>query len=60
VRLTLRYLVEPRRRRTVRQEMWEDILRAFAAAPDIDLAYPTTRFYTLGEGASPPPGGTPP
>ena len=57
VRLTLRYLVEPRRRRTVRQEMWEDILRSFAAEPDIDLAYPTTRFYTLGERASPPPAG---
>jgi hypothetical protein len=25
--------------------MWEDILRAFAGADNIDFAYPTTRFY---------------
>jgi small-conductance mechanosensitive channel len=46
VMLTIRYLVEPRHRRGTEQQMWEDILDAFAREPDIDLAYPTTRFYT--------------
>ncbi len=45
VRLTLRFLCEPRRRRGVEEAVWEDILREFAAQPDIDFAYPTTRFY---------------
>ena len=51
VLLTIRYLVEPRRRRGTAQAMWEDILRAFATREDIDFAYPTTRFYdNLREG----------
>jgi hypothetical protein len=25
--------------------MWERILDRFAAMPDVDLAYPTTRFF---------------
>lgn len=45
VLLTLRYLCDPRQRRTTAQAMWEDILTAFAAEPGIDFAYPTTRFY---------------
>ncbi len=45
VNLTLRYLVEPRKRRSRQEVLWEEILTAFAAEPDIDLAYPTTRFY---------------
>lgn len=43
--LTIRYLCNPRRRRGSEQEIWEDILRAFAAREDIDFAYPTQRFY---------------
>ena len=47
VLLTIRYLCRPRQRRSSTQTLWEDILRAFAQHDDIDLAYPTTRFYTL-------------
>ncbi len=49
VMLTIRYLVDPRQRRGTEEKMWEDILTAFAAEPSIDLAYNTTRFYTLEE-----------
>jgi small-conductance mechanosensitive channel len=45
VTLTIRYICEPRRRRSSETAMWEDILRAFAGADNIDFAYPTTRFY---------------
>lgn len=44
--LTIRYLVNPRQRRSTEEKVWEAILDAFNAADDIDLAYPTTRFYT--------------
>ena len=43
--LTIRYLCEPRRRRSTGQVIWEDILKEFAEHPDIQLAYPTQRFY---------------
>ncbi len=46
VLLTVRYLVEPEKRRAINEAVWEDILRHFARHPDIDLAYPTQRFYT--------------
>jgi small-conductance mechanosensitive channel len=46
VLLTMRYLVNPRQRRATEQEIWEATLDAFAAESDIDLAYPTTRFYS--------------
>jgi small-conductance mechanosensitive channel len=46
VNLTLRYLVEPRQRRSRQQILWEEILKAFAKEDTIDLAYPTTRFYS--------------
>lgn len=45
VRLTIRYLVEPRRRRGSEEVLWEAILDAFAEHDDIDLAYPTQRLY---------------
>jgi len=45
VLLTIRYLCDPRRRRTTEQSIWEDILHAFAERDDIDFAYPTQRFY---------------
>ncbi len=45
VMLTIRYLCEPRRRRTSEQEIWEDVLQAFAKCDDIDFAYPSQRFY---------------
>lgn len=45
VRLTLRYLTDPRKRRGMQETIWEDILTAFSKYDDIDLAYPTTRMY---------------
>jgi small-conductance mechanosensitive channel len=45
VTLTLRYLTDPRRRRSSENAIWEHILDQFAAADDIDFAYPTQRFY---------------
>lgn len=47
VLLTVRYLVEPEKRRTINESVWEDILRQFAKHDDIDLAYPTQRFYNF-------------
>jgi small-conductance mechanosensitive channel len=45
VTLTIRYLCEPRKRRSSETAIWEAVLQAFAAADDIDFAYPTQRFY---------------
>lgn len=45
VQLTLRYLTEPKRRRGTEADLTRRILDAFAGEPDIDFAYPTTRFY---------------
>jgi len=45
VTLTLRFLTEPRRRRSAEQAIWEEILDSFASRDDIDFAYPTQRFY---------------
>ena len=45
VLLTIRFLIEPRRRRSSEQSIWEDILKSFAKCDDIDFAYPTQRFY---------------
>lgn len=47
VMLTIRYIVNPRKRRGTEQVIWEDILDQFGDSPDIDLAYPTTRFYSI-------------
>jgi len=46
VLLTIRYLCKPRQRRGTTESIWEATLREFAKHPDIDLAYPTTRFYS--------------
>ncbi|HUH14046.1 MAG TPA: mechanosensitive ion channel family protein [Longimicrobiales bacterium] len=45
VLLTLRFLCDPRRRRSSEEAMWEAILTEFARHEDVDFAYPTTRFY---------------
>ncbi len=45
VMLTIRYLTDPRKRRSTQEAIWEDILEQFASQKDIDLAYPTTRIY---------------
>ncbi len=44
VLLTLRYICRPRERRATAGELWEQILDAFSAAPDVTLAYPTQRI----------------
>jgi small-conductance mechanosensitive channel len=46
VLLTIRYLCKPRQRRGTTESIWEAILHTFAKHKDIDLAYPTTRFYS--------------
>ncbi|KPJ93760.1 MAG: mechanosensitive ion channel protein MscS [Gemmatimonas sp. SG8_17] len=45
VELTIRYLCDPQERRGTAQEIWEDVLDAFARYDNIDFAYPTQRFY---------------
>jgi small-conductance mechanosensitive channel len=45
VMLTIRYLCRVRNRRGSAEKIWEDILAEFAKCDDIDLAYPTQRFY---------------
>ncbi len=49
VSLTIRYLCEPRRRRSTSEIFWEHVLDMVAEHPDIDLAYPTQRFYVAPE-----------
>jgi len=50
IKLTLRYLTHPRRRRTTEHKIYEAILAQFAEHSDIDFAYPTIRYYRSGEG----------
>jgi small-conductance mechanosensitive channel len=50
VKLTLRYICDPRKRRTSENDIWEEILVKFEEHPDIEFAYPTTRFYKNKEG----------
>ncbi|WP_340103400.1 mechanosensitive ion channel family protein [Rhodohalobacter sp. 8-1] len=45
IKLTIRHLSNPRRRRGINQMIWEDILDAVAAEDDIDFAYKTLRIY---------------
>lgn len=45
VLLTIRYLVNPRQRRSTEEQIWEATLDSFNMQNDIELAYPTTRFY---------------
>ena len=53
VRLTIRYLAEPRQRRNTENAMWEAILRAFAEEPTIEFAYPTVRRFIHQDEAEP-------
>jgi small-conductance mechanosensitive channel len=49
--LTMRYLCAPRARRSSASAIWEQVLDAFHALPNVDLAYPTTRrFDNMSEG----------
>lgn len=49
VQFTMRYLCNPRKRRGTENDIWEEILIQFENHNDINLAYPTTRFYKMGE-----------
>ena len=46
VELSLRHLGLVKQRRATADILFREILKAFAKEPTIDLAYPTTRFYT--------------
>jgi small-conductance mechanosensitive channel len=51
VLLTMRFLCEPRQRRSTEEVILEEVLDEFNKCSDIDFAYPTTRFYNnVGEG----------
>ncbi len=54
VELTIRFLCEPRKRRNAMEALWEDILDAFSAESDIDLAYPTQRHIVDRPGLNTP------
>lgn len=43
IQLTMRYLCEPRKRRTTIDEIWEDILQEFSMYKDLKFAYNTQR-----------------
>jgi len=49
VMLTLRYLCNPKKRRSSEHSIWEYILEEFNKNKNIDFAYPTTRFYNQGK-----------
>jgi len=44
--LTIRYLIEPRRRRGTVSAIWDEVLTEFGQAKDIDLAYHTVRSFS--------------
>lgn len=47
--LTMRFLCEPRKRRSTEEIILEEVLDQFHECDDIDFAYPTTRFYSNPE-----------
>ncbi len=47
--LSIRYLCNPRRRRSSTSILWENTLNAFSEESDIQLAYPTQRFYNKAQ-----------
>ncbi len=49
VLLTIRYIVRPKGIRASEEAFWEAILDAFGEHADIDFAYPTARYYRMGE-----------
>jgi small-conductance mechanosensitive channel len=51
VMLTMRFLCDPRQRRSYEQIIWELVLKEFGKCDDVDFAYPTQRFYNnMSEG----------
>src|SRR5437773_10397896 len=53
VLLTIRYLIEPRKRRGTEHATWEDILTEFAQCPEVDLASHTVRPLKATEEGKP-------
>ncbi len=47
IQLTIRYLCEPKRRRTTSNKIWEDVLEMIEEHQDINLAYPTKRVVNI-------------
>lgn len=45
IKLTIRHLTDPRKRRSITQLIWEDVLTRFQKEEDIDFAYQTYRVY---------------
>ena len=45
VALTMRYLCQPKKRRTSEHQIWEEVLTEFQKHGDIDFAYPTQRLF---------------
>jgi len=45
IKLTLRHLCDPRKRRTMTMEIWEEILESFQDRQDIELAYRSFRVF---------------
>jgi len=55
VQLTLRYICDPRKRRSSENQLWEEILEMVDQNADIEFAYPTMRYYRNNEGAGDSP-----
>lgn len=53
INLSIRYLSDPRNRRSTSQAIWESVLDRFAENEDIDFAYPTIRYYNNPEEGKP-------
>ncbi|MBF9253694.1 mechanosensitive ion channel [Pontibacter sp. 172403-2] len=54
IQLTVRYLSKIAGRRNSENLIWVEVLTQFLAAPDIQFAYPTTRFYQTPPGTQSP------
>jgi small-conductance mechanosensitive channel len=50
IRLSVRYLCDPHKRRGTEAAIWEDILQQIPQSPDIQWAYPTHRFVSTPPG----------
>ena len=55
--LTVRYLCEPRMRRSTEEVIWEEVLNRFANHADIEFAYPTVRRFLNPDEGKPGTGG---
>jgi small-conductance mechanosensitive channel len=50
VMLSMRHLAEPHQRRGIQEAIWEDVLEAFSAENDIDLAFRSATMTTVRRG----------